>query len=76
MLNTLLPGLSDEMSVAICDAFCWFLPTIQALAPSATKARTCPEHIDPDPPVQKTTLFAIPLPSESLYISFLRGLCF
>lgn len=33
-------------------------PIIQALAPRATRARTCAEQMVPAPPVQKTTLLS------------------
>lgn len=55
---TLAPGRAVARSCATFSVFSTFLPTMQALAPKLTRARTCALQIVPAPPVQKTTLFA------------------
>lgn len=53
---TLLPDLAVAMSLAMPSVFSTFRPTMQALAPRWTSARTWAEQMLPLPPVQKTTL--------------------
>jgi hypothetical protein len=56
--NTLAPDRAVAMSFATSSVFCALRPTMQALAPRWTRARTCAEQMLPLPPVQKTTLSA------------------
>ena len=60
--STTLPSRAVAMLFAICSVFSEFLPTMQALAPRCTSARTCAEQMVPLPPVQKTTL-SLKMPS-------------
>ena len=56
--NTFAPFLAVAMSLAMFSVFSTLRPMMQALAPRCTRARTWPEHIEPAPPVQKTTLLS------------------
>ena len=56
--STLEPGRAVSMSRAIFSVFSTLRPRMAAFAPRWTRARTCAEHIEPAPPVQKTTLLA------------------
>ena len=55
---TLAPERAVAMSFATEAVFSSLRPTMQALAPRCTSARTCAEQMLPLPPVQKTTLSA------------------
>lgn len=55
--STLAPDRAVAMSLATAAVFSALRPTIQASAPRWTRARTWAEHMEPLPPVQKTTLF-------------------
>jgi hypothetical protein len=58
MPRTFAPDLAVAMLLATRSAFSALRPTMQAFAPRWTRARTWAEQMLPEPPVQKTTLFA------------------
>ena len=56
MPKTFAPGRAVAISCAAFSVFSTLRPTMHALAPRWTRARTCPLQMVPAPPVQKTTL--------------------
>jgi hypothetical protein len=57
--RTFAPFLAVAISFAIRSVLSTLRPTMQALAPKWTRARTWAEQIEPAPPVQNTTLLSI-----------------
>jgi hypothetical protein len=70
--RTLLPFRAVAISFAMPSVFSTLRPTMQALAPRWTRARTWALHIEPLPPVQKMTLFL----KRSSFHTSLRYSCF
>ena len=70
--RTFEPFRAVAMSLAMPSVFSTLRPTMQALAPRWTIARTWALHIEPLPPVQKITLFL----KRSSFQTSLRYSCF
>ena len=72
--RTLAPDLAVAISCAIFSTFSTLRPTMHAFAPRWTSARTWALQMEPEPPVQKTTLSSIHNDLASALLRWTRDL--